>query len=236
MTKDPTPMPADIAQEPYAGTSVTVAAAGASFISHWVLAAVGVGVGAVGSYLGYKQVNRLEEGLRNFHQRYSGAEHGVVMRLMATLANWTTRGSRFVVEETPGMKTLIKKMNVSEKRMEAVVFGSGLLGAFGFFIAPLAFAVRGGTQAHQGKLQFQRAQEEIRRLRQELKQHGGQSAVAAASPLEARHPDGATPAMHTSTIMPASMGDAEIPKVKITNTRALGGTIESPHIRAVGTQ
>ncbi len=229
--KEPhTPATSDIATEPYKGTGVAVAAAGASFISHWVLAAVGLVGGAAASFAGYKQVNRLEEGLRSFHKNYSGPEHGTGMKFLATLADWTTRGSRFVVEETPGMKTLIKKMNVSEKRMEAMVFGGGLLGAFGFFVAPWAFAVRGGQQAHQGQLQFQRAQEEIRHLREALQKR---ESVAGGEPsVNPRPEDIQAPVTDAPPVaLAASQRDTEIPKVKVTGS-ALDGKMHDAALTA----
>ncbi len=181
MTQEQSPPKSDITTEPYKGPGVAIAAAGSVFFAHWIMAAIGLGIGAVGSYFGYKHINKLEAGLRNFHQKYHTAGHGWGTRLLANTAGAITKAAHWIAEEIPGAKQLRQKAKIPEERLEAAVFGGGLLGAFGFFIAPWAYGVKGGLSAHQGQQQFKRAQDEIRHLRGELKAQ----AETAANPPEA---------------------------------------------------
>ncbi|MFN9003201.1 MAG: hypothetical protein ACK5VT_06245 [Alphaproteobacteria bacterium] len=217
MTQEQSPPKSDITTEAYKGPGVAVAAAGYMFYAHWVMAAIGLGVGAVGSYFGYKHINKLETSLRNFHQIHRTPDHGWGTRLMATIAGAITKAAHWIAEEIPGAKQLRKRANIPEERLEAAVFGGGLLGAFGFFIAPWVYGVKGGLSAHQGQQQFKHAQDEIRHLREKLK-----------AQVESSANTGETPAKHQDNIAenPNEYTTAT-PKTKVTSERAHLGSLEN---------
>lgn len=68
----------------------------------------------------------------------------------------------------PGIKQLLSLFGNTEqalKRVNTSIIGGGIMGAFGFFIAPIAFWITGVKHANEGKHQFERAKDEIHTLR-----------------------------------------------------------------------
>ena len=64
----------------------------------------------------------------------------------------------------PGVKDKLSTV----EGIDTAVAAGGLLGAFGFFVAPWFYAVKGVHNAFQGKDQFKRAQQEVQELREDL--------------------------------------------------------------------
>ena len=74
------------------------------------------------------------------------------------------------IRKIPGVKQLLGLLGDSEeaiKRIDTSIIGGGILGAFGFFIAPMVFWITGAKHAGEGKDQFERAKDEIHTLRQQ---------------------------------------------------------------------
>ena len=72
------------------------------------------------------------------------------------------------IRRLPGVKQLLGFLgtdNDAIKRIDTAIIGGGILGAFGTFIAPIAFWITGAKHASEGKHQFERAKEEIHTMR-----------------------------------------------------------------------
>lgn len=80
----------DIAEEPYKGPSIAVAAAGEGFLRHFAWAVVGIVVGGVASSLAYNKVGAVKEAFQEFHG--ANREHAFFLK------RWAAKAAGLVVE------------------------------------------------------------------------------------------------------------------------------------------
>lgn len=153
----------DIAEEPYKGPSIAVAAAGEGFLRHFAWAVVGIVVGGVASSLAYNKVGAVKEAFQEFHG--ANREHAFFLK------RWAAKAAGLVVTiahgltgHIPGHQHIVK--HIPEKRLEATLFGGGLLGAIGYASGWISALFTGTVHSNAGKRQFERAKAEIKDLRE----------------------------------------------------------------------
>lgn len=181
----------DIAKEPYKGPSEIAAAAGEGFIAHFQWALLGLLGGGLATWLFHKPVlNKITEwramGARlidtdNTFQRgigklingifgYGNNSH-IAPEKMYHIAEEHRHGfGRVVLNHTvglfPGGKDLIRK-HMQDDRMTVAVTGGGLFAFVGYIILPWFLAGKGAEKGKAGRVQFERAKDEIWDLRAE---------------------------------------------------------------------
>ncbi len=152
----------DIATEHYKGPGALVTGAGEGAIAHYGTMLAGLIGGGALSGIFYKKVDGIEQSFRNFSA--NNAQHpNIAKRWTANIAGWVQNTADKIAHHMP--KSLLQK--VPQERVRAVVFGGGILGFLGFFVAPAIFMFSGARHANDGKQQFKRAQDEILTAREE---------------------------------------------------------------------
>lgn len=154
----------DITQEPYKGPGALVTGAGEGAITHYGTGAAGLVVGGAVSGVFAGPVNRIEEGFKKFYIDNKDSA-STLKKATAHVASWPARIAEWSVKHLP-MKDKVLKL-VPKDRMQAVIFGGGVLGFIGFFVMPIYFMFTGAKHANDGKEQFERAKDEIRTQRAE---------------------------------------------------------------------
>lgn len=163
MDKTPQGDDNDIATQNYKGPGSLVTGAGEGAIAHYGTGLAGLVGGSIASFFGYKMVNKWEDGLSRFHANNVNNTN-IFTRGTAKALNKVREWSHHAGH---GMSKLKMLSGVSPQKMDAMVFGGGLLGVFGFFVAPLYFFVTGAKHSNAGKVQFREAQDEIITIRAE---------------------------------------------------------------------
>lgn len=165
MDKSQQPPKRDIATEPYKGPGALVTGVGEGAIAHYGTATAGLLGGGALSYALHEQVGKVEQKFKALGETTSEATN-FFSKSVRYLAGAMHRGSEGLANHFPFSKTLLNK--VPKERLTAVVFGGGLMGVMGFFVAPIYFLFTGTKHANDGKRQFQEAQDEILTTRAEL--------------------------------------------------------------------
>ncbi|PZP86937.1 MAG: hypothetical protein DI582_01410 [Azospirillum brasilense] len=165
MDKSEQPPVRDIATEPYKGPGALVTGVGEGAIAHYGTATAGFFGGGALSYLFHKQVGKAEQKFKELGETAPEATN-FFSKAVRYIAGQMHRGSEGLANHFPFSKTLLSK--VPKERLTAVVFGGGLMGVMGFFVAPVYFMFTGTKHASDGKRQFQEAQDEIITTRAEL--------------------------------------------------------------------
>lgn len=152
----------DITTEPYKGPGWLVTGAGEGAIAHYGTMLLGLfGGGALSGVL-YKQVEGIENNFRNFAKENANNSN-ILKRWSGNVAGWVQDTADKLAHHMP--KSLLNK--VPQERVRAVIFGGGILGFLGFFVAPVFFMFTGAKHSSDGKQQFNRAQDEILTTRAE---------------------------------------------------------------------
>lgn len=152
----------DITKEPYKGPGWLVTGAGEGAIAHYGTLFLGLFGGGALSGIFYKQVDKVEQSFRNFHTRNISSEN-ILIKAMAATAGWVQHSADKLASHMP--KKLLNK--VPQERVRAVIFGGGILGFVGFFLAPVYFMFTGAKHSNDGRRQFERAKDEILTTRAE---------------------------------------------------------------------
>lgn len=165
MDKSEQPPVRDIATEPYKGPGAFVTGVGEGAIAHYGTATLGLFGGGTLSYFLHKHVGKVEQKFKELGEKAPEATN-FFSKSVRYIAGQMHRGSEGLANHFPFSKTLLNK--VPKERLTAVVFGGGLMGVMGFFVAPIYFMFTGTKHANDGKRQFQEAQDEILTTRAEL--------------------------------------------------------------------
>ena len=187
----------DIATEPYKGPGMIVTGVGEGAIAHYGTMLGGLIGGGALSGIFYKQVDWVEQRFRNFASD-SAKDANIVKRWSANIAGWVQKTADTLASHMP--KKLLEK--VPQDRMRAVIFGGGILGFLGFFVAPVYFLFTGAKHANDGRQQFERAKDEILTTRAErdaLRDKFVQSQVELETLKAGYRPADETPNMSSDT-------------------------------------
>lgn len=146
----------DIVDEPYKGPGWLVTGAGEGAIAHYGTMLAGLFGGGALSGIFHKQVDWVEQRFRNFATN-NATDTNIVKRWSANTAGWVQNTADKLASHMP--KKLLEK--VPQERIRAVIFGGGILGFLGFFVAPVFFMFSGAKHANDGRRQFDQAKDEI---------------------------------------------------------------------------
>lgn len=235
----------DITQEPYKGPGALVTGAGEGAIAHYGTMFAGLFGGGTLSGIFYKQVDHVEQAFRNFSKN-NAAHENVVKRWSANIAGWVQNTADKIAHHMP--QKLLQR--VPQERVRAVIFGGGILGFLGFFVAPLYFMFTGAKHSNEGRQQFERAKDEILTTRAErdalLQKYADvkteldtMKATAPGSTLKVAAdapPAIDTRADSTAALSRAEQGDSpvSISKPKIEGPPIQAPTIQRPTIEGPG--
>lgn len=230
----------DIATERYKGPGALVTGAGEGAIAHYGTGLAGLLGGGTVSYLGYKQVNAIEKSFQNFHA--TTRDSNFFMRGLGNIAGFTRWAAHSSIEHLPGRQRIFSR--IPKERLEAVIFGGGLMGFIGFFVAPVLFMFSGAKHSNDGRRQFEDAQDEILTARGE-RDALRDKYVAAQTELETlKAPKQTEPAIKIAADAPpliepaqdgatAALAKAELKDspVSISPPKIEGPPIQSPPIK-----
>jgi hypothetical protein len=164
MEKLRTDSESDIVNEKYQGPNAAVASAGYMMMSHLAASIVSaIGLGAVGYFAANKTM-----AVKNAFTRI-GETHGQssnwLIKVPSKVIGWIPKLSEWMVKHLPGGKKISGHAAFAEKET-AVAFAGGI-GAIAGWIGSTFWGISKGThEGIRGKRQFDRAKEEILRLRE----------------------------------------------------------------------
>lgn len=231
----------DIAEETYKGPGKVVTAAGEAFLVHFFWMAAGLLAGGAAAFFAHKKVGHIEKSLSDFYLR-DRENPGRMTRFLAKSAGLIGTITKAVSDHLPGSTWM--KSKIPAERVEAVVFGAGILGAIGYVGSSILAIFSGAKHANEGKDQFERLKEEVLDLRGEndaLRDKYIEEKVAHETTIPAHHPahhEAPThahhEAEHTHTVHEHA-AHRETPKPTLSEVDAHShGKLVAPHETALG--
>lgn len=162
--------PNDIATEPYQGPGSFVAGAGYVYLSHWIAAFAGaVAFGAVGVLFSGKTI-AFKEMLSEFGLRHRDSANWF-KKAAGTVADFVPRMADKAAEKFLGATkrmggNRLNTSSVSDDTKTAGLFSAGIGSITGFLGSTFWGFAKGHKEGNRGKHQFERAQHEIKNLRE----------------------------------------------------------------------
>ncbi|MDX2095147.1 MAG: hypothetical protein SFW64_04330 [Alphaproteobacteria bacterium] len=154
----------DILEEPYKGPGPVVASAGYMSIGHIVTMLLGgIAAGIVGYFTSHKTV-ALEKSFLRIAEEYK-AGPGKLKQIAGDLVSAIPKLSEWAVSHIPWTEKLSNSALLKE-RWQAITFAGGLGAATAFAGSTVWGLLKGGHESASGRHQFERAQSEIRYLRE----------------------------------------------------------------------
>ncbi len=163
------PKEGDIATEKYKGPGKVITSAGYMYISHAAAMIVGLlGLGAMGAIF-HTRTNAIKqwaESLSTSHADSNGIKKAAASTI-AWVSNMAEKAAHKIIGV--GKKLAGKRLNgktLGEEKTAAFLFSGGFGAIFGYAGSSIWGILKGAHEGDRGKRQFERAQEEIKHLRE----------------------------------------------------------------------
>jgi hypothetical protein len=217
----------DIATEKYQGPGSLITGAGYTYASHLIsMIAGGLGFGAFG-YVADEKVSKVQGAFENFATKHMD-NGSFLLRWPAKVAAFIPNMAKKLTESMPGAKRMLENPRVLE-RTSSVVFATGIGVAAGWVLSTVWGIFKGHQHGNKGKHQFERAQGEIKHLRDEnsdlkrINEEIRTKYVEAASSI-GRDEQPAAPSTDISA--------ASAPATTLSNVAHLGTVAKAPELAA----